>query len=63
MIKIGTEKIYTMTEILENLRNYLMVIPLDDLKNGRSDFEISAVAAAIGETADFVRGFVTNRIK
>ena len=59
MIKIGSEKLFSMTEILENLRAYLKDVPLNDLKNGRSDFEISAVAAVIGESADFVRGFVT----
>ena len=61
MIKIGNDKLFSMTEILENLRTYLKDVPLRDLKAGRSDFEISAVAATIGETADFVRGFVANK--
>jgi len=59
MIKIGNEKIYSMTEILDNMKQYLSAVPLSDLKNGRSDFEISAVAATINESADFVRGYVT----
>jgi hypothetical protein len=61
MIKIGNEKLFTMTEILENLRAYLKTETVDDLKDGKADFEISAVAATIGESADFVRGFVTSR--
>ena len=61
MIKIGNEKLFTMTELLENLAAYLQVVPIEDLKRGRSDFEISAVATIIGESADFVRGFVTSR--
>jgi hypothetical protein len=58
MIKIGNEKLFTMTELLENLREYLKTETKDDLRAGKCDFEISAVAAVIGESADFVRGFV-----
>lgn len=59
MIKIGTEKLFSMTELLENLRAYLKDYTPEDMKNGAADFEINAVAAIIGESADFVRGFVT----
>ena len=31
------------------------------MKNGAYDFEISAVAAIIGESADFIRGFITSK--
>ena len=59
MIKIGTEKLFSMTEVLEGLRAYLKSETDFDILNGEYDFEISAVAATIGESADFVRGFVT----
>ena len=60
MIKIGNEKLFTMTELLENLAAYLLLEGTESLiKNGAYDFEISAIAATIGESADFVRGFVT----
>jgi len=63
MIKIGNEKLFSQTEILENLRAYLKAdgITIYDLERGGSVFEILAVAATIGESADFVRGFVTSR--
>ncbi len=61
MIKIGNEKLFTMTELLENLRIYLGYASMNDLKRGASDFEISAIAAVIGESMGFVRGFVTSR--
>jgi hypothetical protein len=61
MIKIGNEKLFTMTELLENLAAYLYFETTADLKNGKADFEISAVAHIIGESANFVRGFVTSR--
>jgi len=63
MIKIGNEKLFTMTELLENLVAYLKHYTREDLKNGNGDFEILAVAAIIGESADFVRGFVTSRME
>lgn len=59
MIKIGTDKLFSQTEILENLKKYLRTETVADLKDGRADFEISAVAAVIGESADFVRGYLT----
>lgn len=58
MIKIGYEKLFSQTEILENLKKYLRTETVADLKAGKCDFEISVVAAVIGESADFVRGFV-----
>jgi hypothetical protein len=62
MIKIGNEKLFTMTELMENLRTYLLLEGTEfSMKNGAYDFEISAVAAIIGESVDFVRGFVTSR--
>lgn len=62
MIKIGNEKLFTMTELLENLRTYLLLEGTEfSMKNGVYDFEISTVAAIIGESADFVWGFVTSR--
>ena len=63
MIKIGNEKLFTSTELLESLATYLRIsnYPQQDIKNGSFDFEILAVAAVIGESADFVRGFVTSR--
>jgi len=61
MIKIGNEKLFSMTELLENLAAYLWDLSVDDPKHGSSDVEISAVAATIGESAGFVRGFVTSR--
>jgi hypothetical protein len=59
MIKIGYEKLFSQTELLENLAAYLSQFHNGDIKNGEYDFEISAVAVVIGESADFVRGFVT----
>lgn len=61
MIRIGTDKLFSQTELLENLAAYLSQFSNGDIKNGEFDFEISAVAAIIGESADFVRGFVTSR--
>ncbi len=61
MIKIGNEKLFSQTNLLENLATYLKATPVDDIKRGVNDFEISAIAAVIGESADFVRGFVTSR--
>ena len=61
MIKIGNEKLFSQTELLENLAAYLYYVSPDDLKHGANDFELSAIAAVIGESADFVRGFVTSR--
>jgi hypothetical protein len=61
MIKIGNEKLFSMMELLENLAAYLQATPIDDIKQGACDFEISAIAATIGESADFVRGFVARR--
>ena len=61
MIKIGNEKLFSQTELLENLAAYLKNETGFDLRNGACDFEISAVAAIIGESAEFVRGFVTSR--
>ena len=61
MIKIGNEKLFTMTELLENLAAYLNQYTKVDIQNGLGEFEIMAIAAAIGESADFVRGFVTSR--
>ena len=60
MIKIGSEKLFTMTELLENLAAYLDY-PLSEDELECCKREISAVAAIIGESADFVRGFVTSR--
>jgi len=60
MIKIGDEKLFTMTELLENLTAYLQETPAN-LASGNCDFEISAVAVIIGESADVVRGFVTSK--
>jgi hypothetical protein len=34
MIKIGNEKLFTMTELLENLAAYLKATPIDDIKQG-----------------------------
>ena len=60
MIKIGMDKLFSQTELLQNLREYLAKgSTSDDIRAGQCDFEISAVAAVIGESADFVRGFVT----
>ena len=61
MIKIGNEKLFSQTELLENLAAYLKQYTKVDMQNGLGDFEIMAVAAVIGESADFVRGFVTSR--
>ena len=62
MIKISNEKLFTMTEVLENLRAYLLLEGTEfSMKNGAYDFEISAVAAIIGESADFIRGFITSK--
>ena len=62
MIKIGNEKLFTMTELLENLVAYLKDVPTNEIKiGGMSDFDIYTVAATIGESADFVRGFITSR--
>jgi len=61
MIKIGDEKLFSQTELLENFLAYLKPTPILDIKNGYGEFEISAIAAAIGEPAEFVRGFVTSR--
>ena len=59
MIKIGSDKLFSMTELLENLRAYLAKTETsDDIRAGKCDFEISAVAEVIGESAAFVRGFV-----
>jgi hypothetical protein len=59
MIKIGYEKLFSQTELLENLKEYLKVEAVADLKAGKCDFEICAVAVVIGESADFVRGYLT----
>ena len=65
MIKIGSEKLFTMTELLENLAEHLRSTKIEDIiediKNGACDFEISVIAGAIGESVGFVRGFVTSR--
>ena len=61
MIKIGNEKLFTMAELLENLAAYLRTSKIEDIKKGACDWEISAVAGVIGESADFVQGFVTSR--
>jgi hypothetical protein len=58
MIKIGNEKLFTMTELLENL--------VEDIKTSELDAEVVEIAFItvgniIGESADFVRGFVTSR--
>ena len=58
MIKIGAEKLFSMTEILENLREYMKNESVFDIQNSCYNFEIAAVAALIGEHPDFVRGFV-----
>ena len=63
MIKIGNEKLFSQTELLENLSAYLKNETGFALRNGACDFEISAIAAVIGESADFVRGFVTSRME
>jgi hypothetical protein len=60
MIKIGNEKLFTMTEILEAAKEYLKGESIEDIRDGKCDFEISAVAATIGESPEFVRGFVTS---
>ena len=60
MIKIGNEKLFTMTELLENLAAYLDS-PENEDGPGSYRKEIAAMAAVIGESADFVRGFVTSR--
>lgn len=63
MIKIGTEKLFSQTEILENLKAYLKMISptTENIKKDECVFEILAVAAVIEESVDFVRGFVTSR--
>ena len=61
MIKIGNDKLFSMMEILENLREYLQYETKEDIRGGACDFQISAVAVVIGESADFVRGFVANK--
>jgi hypothetical protein len=58
MIKIGNEKLFSQTELLENLAAYLEGYTPED---PRIDQGIFIIAAIIGESADFVRGFVTSR--
>ena len=61
MIKIGNEKLFTMTELLENLAAYLDLEYVEEFNKTRTDIDIATIAATIGESADFVRGFVTSR--
>lgn len=63
MIKIGNEKLFTMTELLENFHKHLFYKGETDwsINNNECYHEINAIAAIIGESADFVRGFVTSK--
>ena len=63
MIKIGDEKLFTMTELLENFQKYLdkELFSKFDIQNECAELEIRPIAAIIEESADFVRGFVTSR--
>ena len=58
MIKIGNEKLFTMTETLESLKEYCKNESLADLLNGSCNVEIDIIAEIIQESPDFVYGFV-----
>jgi hypothetical protein len=63
MIKIGNEKLFSMTELLENFNIHLRCRGKTNwsIDNNECFHEINSMADIIGESADFVRGFVTSR--
>jgi len=58
MIKIGYEKLFTQTELLESLKKYLSRELVEDIDNGKCDFEIEVVAVMLDEKIEFIRGFI-----
>lgn len=57
MLQIGTEKLYTLTEIVDRVRDHLSNDK--DVQDGNIDkyaFEIKLLAVALDEDEDFVRG-------
>jgi len=58
MIQIMNEKLFTMTEILESARLHFRETYHGDIRNGCIDFELNVIATIIGESLDFVRGYV-----
>ena len=61
MIKIGNEKLFSQTELLENFVAFVAYSSIEDVKGSYWDYEIQAVAAIIGESADYVRRFLLSR--
>jgi hypothetical protein len=52
MLKIGSEKVYTETEILEKIRKTKGVLS----DNNVSDYVVWTLAIALDESPDFIRG-------
>lgn len=59
MIKIGNDKLFSQSELLEAAREYFKNETIPDLRNGKCGFEIKAIAAIIGESPEYVIGAIT----
>ena len=54
MIKIGNDKLFSESEILKNVRDYVISHNKGSIE--KLDLGINLLAAALGEDADFIRG-------
>jgi hypothetical protein len=52
----GADRLYSLTELLNNARDFLKQNKIMDIEEGAFDFEIEFLAAVLGEHPDFVRG-------
>jgi hypothetical protein len=54
MIIIGNDKLFSESEILKNIRDYVISRNKGGIE--KLDFEINLIAAALGENVDFMKG-------
>jgi hypothetical protein len=56
MIKIANDKLFSLTEVLSNVRTYVEQEKITDVETGAFNFEIKILSIALDEPEDFIRG-------
>ena len=59
MIKLQNDKLFSQSELLEAAREYFKKESIPDLRNHKCEFEVTAIAAIIGESPEYVIGAIT----